>query len=320
MRIGIVGAGLIGGKRAEAATGHSIVAVTDTRRDRAEALAARTGAEVLTDWQAVVAADVDAVFVCTSHDVLAGIALAAVEASRHVLVEKPAGCHADQIRPLVDAVHRTGRIVKVGYNHRFHPALAKAKALVDEGVAGPLMHIRGRYGHGGRPGMETEWRCRPELSGGGELIDQGSHLIDLARWFLGELTLDYGLAQTQFWDVPVDDNCFLALRAEGGQMAWLHASWSEWKNLFSFEIAGRNAKLVIEGLGGSYGTERLTLYRMLPAMGPPETTIWEFPFPDRSWRQEMDEFSAAIQQGRAASGNIEDAFAVMKLIDQVYGR
>ena len=76
--------------------------------------------------------------------------------------------------------------VRVGYNHRFHPALQKARELVDAGALGPLMFIRARYGHGGRVGYDREWRADPNLSGGGELIDQGVHLIDLAGWFLGD--------------------------------------------------------------------------------------------------------------------------------------
>jgi predicted dehydrogenase len=320
MRVAIVGAGLVGCKRASAAADCTIVAVADKEIARAEKLAAGTGAWASTDWRAVLNAELDAVLICTSHDALAAIAQAAVEKGLHVLVEKPAGRHAAEIAPLVSAARRTGLIIKVGYNHRFHPAISRAKQLVDSGALGPILYLRGRYGHGGRPGMETEWRCQPQLSGGGELIDQGSHLIDLARWFLGDLVLEYGSARAHHWNIPVDDNCFLALRGVNGALAWLHASWSEWKNLFCFEIAGREGKLVIDGLGGSYGTERLTHYRLLPQMGPPETTIWEYPFPDVSWRNEFADFCAAIQEGRRACGDIEDAYHVMRIVDEVYGR
>ena len=126
--------------------------------------------------------------------------------------------------------------------------------------------------------------------GGGELIDQGVHLIDLARVFLGEFTTVEGLANTMFWKMPVDDNAFMTLRTGAGQVAFLHVSCSEWKNLFSLEIYGRDAKLAIDGLGGSYGVERLAFYRMLPQMGPPETTTWEFLPPDVSWDVELREF------------------------------
>ena len=112
----------------------------------------------------------------------------------------------------------------------------------------------------------------PEMSGGGELIDQGMHLIDLARWFLGDFAKCRGMAGAYFWKTPVEDNGFLLLATAAGQVAFLHASWTEWKNIFSFEIYGRTGKLEITGLGGSYGVERLVFYQMTPEMGPPVTT------------------------------------------------
>jgi predicted dehydrogenase len=322
MRIAIVGCGLIGGKRAAAAAAaaHEIVVVCDRDIARAEQLAQRTGARAVSDWRDAIAADVDAVVVATTHDQLARISLGAVEAGHHVLVEKPAGRNLAEIQPIADAAAARKRVVKVGFNHRFHPALLKAREIFDSGALGPLMFIRARYGHGGRRGMETEWRCQPELSGGGELIDQGSHLIDLSRWFLGDLTLDYAAVPTLFWNMPADDNCFLALRTADGRMAWLHASWTEWKNIFSFEIYGRDGKLAIDGLGGSYGVERLTYYRMLPQMGPPETTSFEYPFPDRSWDIEFADFAAAIAQGRRPCGDIADALANIAIIGDAYRR
>jgi len=318
MRLAIVGCGLIGAKRAAAAQPHEIAVVCDTEPQRAEKLASQTGARALHDWREAVEADVDAVIVATTHDCLATVALGAIEAGRHVLVEKPAGRHVSEVRPLAEAAAVHKRVVKVGFNHRFHPAVRRAHELVEKGELGPLLFVRGRYGHGGRLKYEKEWRCQPQISGGGELIDQGSHLIDLSRWFLGDLSLAFAAMPTYFWKIPVEDNCFLALRGADGQMAWLHASWTEWKNMFSLEIAGRDGKLAIDGLGGSYGVERLTLYRMHPQMGPPETTMWEFPLQDLSWRAEFDDFADAIAQGRPPCGDIHDAVANLQIIAQAY--
>lgn len=318
--MGIIGCGLIGVKRADAARacGLQVSIVADIDRSRAQALATATGAKAATRWQSVVESDVDIVNIAVTHDLLADIALSAIEAGKHVLVEKPAGRTATELEPVIDAARRRKKYIKVGFNHRFHPAMLKAKQIIDSGAIGPLMFIRGRYGHGGRPGYENEWRCVKETSGGGELIDQGSHLIDLSRWFLGDLHLCFAAVPTYFWDIAVDDNCFIALKAAGGQMAWLHASWSEWKNIFSLEIYARQGKLTIDGLGGSYGVERLAFHKMLPQMGPPETTIWEYPFADNSWTAELKEFLDAIKQGRAPIGNATDAHAVLSLIDEIY--
>jgi predicted dehydrogenase len=322
MRAAIVGCGFIGEKRARSAlaAGCRITMVADIDRARAESLALRSGCDrVVSDWRGNVAAsDIDIVVVAATHDNLATIALGAIEAGKHVLIEKPAGRNAAELVSIIAAAERQGVLVKVGFNHRFHPALLKAHEIFASGALGSLMFVRGRYGHGGRIGYEQEWRFKPEVSGGGELIDQGSHLIDLARWFLGEFTEAVGVLPTYFWKAPVEDNAFMCLRTPIGQVAWLHAGWTEWKNLFSFEIAGRDGKLQIDGLGGSYGVERLTHYEMLPAMGPPATTSWEYPFSDRSWELEFEELLAAIREGRQPIGNIYDAKANLDIIDRLY--
>ena len=208
--------------------------------------------------------------------------------------------------------------VRVGFNHRFHPALRQARSLYESGALGPLMFIRGRYGHGGRVGYDREWRADPTLSGGGELIDQGVHLIDLAGWFLGDFARIEGHASTSFWDMPVDDNAFLNLRTAAGQTAWLQVSCTEWKNLFSLEIYGRTGKLHVEGLGGSYGVERLTFHRMLPEMGPPETTAWEYPRGDDSWRLEIAEFFTDIRTGREPQPGLREARAALAVVERIH--
>jgi len=235
-----------------------------------------------------------------------------------VLVEKPGARSAAELDPVIDAARSMGVLVRVGFNHRYHPGARKARELVDAGGVGELLYVRGRYGHGGRPGYEKEWRADPAVSGGGELVDQGVHLIDLARWFLGEFQDVQGFAQRYFWDVPVEDNGFLLLRTATRKVAALHASWTEWKNLFSFEIFGRTGKLEMTGLGGSYGVERLAYYRMLPEMGPPETTIWEYPMPDTSWGLEFAEFMEDIRLRRQPVPGLADARAALQIVERVY--
>jgi len=150
------------------------------------------------------------------------------------------------------------------------------------------------------------------------LIDQGVHLIDLARWYLGEFPDVQGFVHTYFWDMAVEDNGFLLLRTAKDQAAFLHASCTEWKNLFSFEIYGKRGKLEIAGLGGSYGTERITYYRMTPEMGPPETTIWEYPQVDISWELEFGEFLEDIRLRREPNPGLRDARAALEIVEKVY--
>ena len=292
----------------------------DTEADRAPQLAPprRARRRPRTGSATVRRDDIDVVFVATTHDQLAPIALAAAAAGKHVLIEKPGARRAAELDAVAEAARRTGALVRVGFNHRYHRAFRKAREIFESGALGEMMFVRGRYGHGGRPGYDQEWRADPALSGGGELIDQGVHLIDLSRWFLGDFPSVRGRARTYFWDMPVEDNGFLLLETARGQVAFLHASWTEWKNLFSFEISGRVGKLEISGLGGSYGTERLTWYQMSPEMGPPETLAWEYPMADDSWDAENAAFLEDIRLGRQPDPGIADAQAVLRIIEAVY--
>jgi predicted dehydrogenase len=321
MNYAIIGCGLIGKKRlAGLPAGSRLVAACDTNPVRAGELARLAGAgRTFTDFrQAVADPQVDAAIVATINGALAEVSAAAIRAGKSVIVEKPAGISVAQLDELISLAQQHGVCVRVGFNHRYHPAFVKAREIFASGVMGQLMFIRARYGHGGRVGYDKEWRADPKLSGGGELIDQGIHLIDLASWFLGPFAKVDGQATTYFWDMPVDDNAFLNLQTAKGQTAWLHVSCTEWKNLFSFEIYGRNTKLLIEGLGGSYGVEKLYHYQMKPEMGPPDTKLYEFSGPDESWQREMIEFEKDIQLKRRPDAGLAEARLALQIVEQIY--
>jgi predicted dehydrogenase len=320
LKLAIIGCGRVGQMRAQHLAGAELLHCIDSDLPRAAHLAASTpGCLYGSDWRAVLnRTQIEAVIVATPQDVQAEIVRAAITAGRHVLVEKPGARHQRELLGLPQLAASRNVRVRVGFNLRFHRALLQSRLLVDAGVLGELLFLRGRYGHGGRLGYESEWRAQPRRSGGGELIDQGVHLIDLARWFLGEFPEIDGFAHTYFWNMPVDDNGFMMLKTEKKQVAFLHASCTEWKNTFSFELYGRLGKLQIDGLGGSYGVERLTWYKMLPTMGPPETTVWEYPMSDNSWSTEMNEFIEDVRSGREPSAGLSDAIAALAVVDKIY--
>jgi predicted dehydrogenase len=319
--VAIIGCGLIGKKRADSLAGTSakLIVCADVNLDRAQTMAKAFNALATADWRAAAShPDVQLVIVATTNNALAEVTQFAAEHGKHVLVEKPAARNNKELETVIAAAQNNHVQVRVGFNHRYHPALQKAYEIFKSGALGTMMFVRGRYGHGGRVGYDKEWRADPTLSGGGELIDQGVHLIDLARWFLGDFTEVQGSAHTYFWQMPVDDNGFMLLKTAQHQTAFLHVSCTEWKNLFSLEIYGRDAKLHIEGLGGSYGVERLAYYKMSPRMGPPETTIWEYPMADSSWQLEFNEFLEDIRLNRTPSANLNDAQAALQVVEKIY--
>ena len=299
-RIGVVGAGFIGRKRAETAHAHAdcdVSMVCDRDIELAHALASDCDAAVVKSWQEVAKGPVDIVVVAATHDALASITTACLAGGKHVLCEKPMGRHPHEARRALRASIDADRLLKVGYNHRYHPAIQQVYTACVSGQLGQLMNIRGRYGHGGRPGYDREWRAIPEKAGGGELLDQGAHLIDLAKWLLDDFAEVSGYVETHFWDMkPLEDNAYGIFRTESGQIASLHVSWTQWKNLFSFEVYGRDGYAIAEGLGGSYGQEQARIGLRRPEGGAPEEEIFPFAGEDDSWALEWKDFLGGVEQ------------------------
>jgi len=324
LRVAVVGCGLIGAKRAAAlARDDELRACYDVDEQAARALCERYGARACATLEELLATRPDVVVVATVHDQLAGLAERALQAGAHVLVEKPAGVSSAQIDRLIECQRASGHLVKVGFNHRFHPGIARAAEEVHGGRHGELMHLRARYGHGGRVGYDREWRADPARSGGGELVDQGMHLLDLSHWLAGPLPFHSALLRTHFWDTPVEDNAALILgEAQSRTEPWamLHVSWTEWKNLFSLEIYCRTAKLQVDGLVRSYGPQRLRIFKMGPELGPPEVQEICYPDEDRSWEREWASFSEAIEAGeeRLLSGDLNDARYAWEQVEAAY--
>lgn len=322
MNAAIVGAGLQGSRRASAlnlSDGDRLVLVADIDPQPAQRLAQEYGCAATRRWQdAIECEEVSTMLVCTPPHLHASIAVPALRRGKHVLCEKPLGRNPTEAKTVLDASLESGAKLKCGLNHRHHPAVRQAKRWCDEGEIGEIMFVRCRHGIGGREGYEKEWRARSEISGGGELIDQGVHGLDLARWFLGEFSEVFAFLSNSFWDIgPLEDNAFVLLRTPRGQIASLHASWTEWKNLFSFEVFGKEGYVKVEGLGGGYGTERAVLGKRSPS-APFRERVTEFRGEDRSWVEEWREFVAAIEEDREPLGNGRDGLMASRLVQALY--
>ncbi len=317
--VGLVGCGLIGSYRSEGLGKlGKLIAVTDKDIDRAKKISIAKNAQLFSSWREMIKLkEIDILIIATTHDSLSEIAVAAIKENKHILIEKPAGRNSKEIKKIILANKTRNKKVRIGFNHRYHRSFLKAKSIIESGKIGELMFIRARYGHGARVGYDKEWRANPKISGGGELLDQGSHLIDLSRLFLGNFDNVKGVMNTYYWDMEVDDNAFMILKNKSEQVAFLHVSCTEWKNTFSMEIYGKKGKLEVSGLGGSYGTERLTFYKMHKKMGPPETFAWEYPMKDNSWAVEIDELYRDILENRTPSAGLNDALESIKIVEEL---
>jgi predicted dehydrogenase len=296
------------------------VSVADPTAARARDAAGRARAAVAEGWEAMVAdAAIDIIVVCTPSRMLTEVGVAALRQGKHVFIEKPMGRNLQDALALKQAADAAPGTLRVGFNHRFHPALRQARAVVGSGDLGRVISLRARYGHGSRPGCEQEWRADPEQAGGGELTDQGVHIADLIHSFAGMPAEAFCYLQTAVWPLaPLEDNAFGLFRWPDGKVAQLHVSMTQWRNLFSFEVFCEGGAATVEGLGGSYGIERLTIARRRPEGGPPDMEEHEYPGEDLSWQLEWDDFVRSLGGHASDDGSPASGVAAMKMVDALY--
>lgn len=322
MRVGVVGAGLQAKRRAPVFskfTDAKLVVISAEHEANAKNLAKQFQCEYATGWEWVGERDdLDAILICTPPHLHERISVLAMQTGKHVLCEKPLARTLDECRRMIQTAKEARKVLKCGFNHRHHPGVLDAKRQVDQGKIGKPLFIRCRYGITGEPGREKEWRADPTKTSGGHLMEQGIHAVDLSRWFLGEFDQVMALRDTQYWPFgELEDNAFVVMRTADGRMASIHTSLLQWKNLFSFEIFGEEGFFEVEGLGGSYGMEKL---RFCPKRynQPFEVTTTEYRREDPSWLLEWKEFVSAIQEGRTPLGSAEDGMEAMRLVFEAY--
>ncbi len=323
LKIGIVGLGKMGGIRAETIRENDetvLVAGTDPHpvgKDFEDV-------QILLDYIALIGSGVDAIFVCTPNRFIPDVAVAALDAGKHVFCEKPPGRNMRDIERIIEAEKRNpDRILKVGFNHRYHFGIMEAKKIVDSKKYGRILWMRGVYGKSVSSGSPDEWRNSPELAGGGILFDQGIHMLDLFRHFCGEFTEIKSMCTTAFWDGDLEDNAFALLRNDENVVAMLHSSFTQWKHRFTLEIFMEDGYVIVDGMPSgtrSYRDEWIIHGRKHIgfAVGNPreESTFCNT---DPSWELELDEFVGCIRTGRPVqNGTSKDAYETMRLVFGIY--
>lgn len=325
IRFGIIGLGKMGRIRAreiEARSDASLVAAYDVREEAFEAFPALRRSRSVDE---LLESDVDAVVIAAYNNVAAPYTIKALRAGKHVLCEKPPALSSAQLEEVAKAHRDSGCVLKYGFNHRYHHSVMEAKKLADSQAFGELLWIKGTYGKAGGANYESSWRSQPEYSGGGILIDQGIHMLDLMRLFAGDIQNVRGLVQSRYWNTPVEDNVF-ALMEAGDVPMMLHSSVVHWRHRFILEVCYADGLIMLDGLQtptGSYGDETLILIRRQFedssfALGKPREERIYFD-QDPSWRLELEELIQAITGNTPVlNGSVSDAIQLMRVIEQIY--
>lgn len=321
-KIAIIGAGLQAGRRLPAILADKNAAVKwiiDRNVEKAEKMATRCGAKWDTDWtKAAKDNDVNIILVLTYPDTHAQISIGSMKNGKDVLCEKPLARTEQEAGGMIRTAKKYKKILKCGFNHRHHPAILDAyKIFTSENFGRPLFG-RSIYGIAGREGLEKEWRSDPRVVSGGQFMEQGIHVVDLFRLFLGDIAAVSGMVEANYWPIkPFEDNGFAMLRSKSGAIAAIHSSLTQWINTFEFEIYGENAYFKISGLGGAYGNEKL-IYGLRETNKPFSYHITEYRGADISWEKEWKEFTDAVKFRRQPLGNADDGLKAMKIVNAVY--
>lgn len=326
VRIALIGAGGIGKRWARVIgekRGVKLAFVCDRDYAKAHEVARHfSGCVASGQWEECVMSNrVDAAVIAVPHVLLAPASRAFLNARKHVLCEKPGALIPSDVKKAMESARKNNVRYMIGFNHRYHAGFLKARELFDKGTIGDVLFIRARYGFGGREGYEKEWRFNKKISGGGELIDQGVHMIDLARWFLGDFKEVKGFAENIFWKSNVEDNAFLLLKNERKQIASIHVSWTQWNPLHVFEIYGTKGYLAVNGLGKKYGGgENLIVGVRDPNFKKAlqERVIACDSDADHSLAKELKEFVSAIRQKRDPKPDGHDAYEALKIVQAMY--
>lgn len=281
--------------------------------------------QMVSSFDDLLGIDLDIVFVCTPNSFSPDLCVTSMNLGKHVFCEKPPGRDVNDIKRIMEAENENVKLM-FGFNHRFHPGIIKAKVIIDSGRLGKIISMRGIYGKSGGLNYHKSWRNNKAISGGGILLDQGIHMLDLFRYFCGDFQYVKCFATNAYWNFELEDNAMVILSNDKKQNAMLHSSATQWRHTFHITIILENGYIVVEGLlskTGSYGREKLTVARRqfedeTEALGNPSEEITYFDR-DLSWELEVEEFIKCIVQNRpVTASSSEDAYKVMEIIDKAY--
>ena len=322
LRVGIIGMGKMGQLRAAVINkipDLKIIEVYDPSSisDLRNFKKASTAEEVIDN------PEIDLVFICTPNYLNQSLTIKALNSGRHVFCEKPPTLTASEMEAVISVERSAGKVLMYGFNHRQHGSIHKMRELIDQEDYGQILWMRGRYGKSVDEGFLDNWRATRKYAGGGILIDQGIHMLDLLLAFAGDFDKVHATVSNLYWKLDVEDNVFATLEnSKTGLVASLHSTMSHWRHLFSLEIFLERGYLVLNGLktpSNTYGEETLTAARI---SGPAATRDNEEDFSfetDQSWEIEVTEFVSAIRKNRPPRfGGSQDALKLMHLVDKIY--
>ena len=284
------------------------------------------------NYREILKQNIDVVFITLPTYLAARVTLAFIKRGVHVFCEKPPAKNISEIKKVLRVSKKIPHIkIKYGFNHRYHSSVKLAKKIIKSKKYGEIINLRCLYGkskiiksYDNRfTGSKGDWRSKKKLSGGGILLDQGIHLLDLLRFFNGDFHEYKSFISNKFWNYDVEDNAFVLMRDKNGVIASIHSTATQWQHKFRIEITTKYALIELKGiLSGtkSYGKESLRIIkRSQKSLNGYKIKSQYYFNKDNSWKEEIDEFANIIlEKLPVKTGNIFDALKVMDMIEKIY--
>lgn len=324
LRVGIAGYGIVGERRRHFIDQHphlKTVAVCDRKYTENGKLA--DGTNYYTNYQQLLNEKLDILFVCLTNDVAREVTIAGLNNNLHVFCEKPPGKDVNDIRMVreVEAVKNDLKLM-YGFNHRYHESVKEAQNIISSGQLGRVLNLRGVYGKSQILSFKSDWRTKREIAGGGILLDQGIHMVDLMRLFGGEFSKIHSFIDNSYWNHDVEDNAYVLMRAETGIVAFLHSTATQWRHRFHLDINLEKGSIGLSGIlsgSKSYGAETITIsYKAENDQGDPKEVTTRYN-EDNSWRDEIATFAGYILENKQViQGSSRDALKTMELVYRIY--
>jgi len=326
VKVGIAGFGVVGRRRRDCIERHphmQVVAVCDQAFEGDGMLP--DGTRYFRDYRRLLAEGLDALIVCLTNDIAAEVTIAGLESGLHVFCEKPPGRSVEDIVRVIAHERRHPSLkLMYGFNHRYHESVQESLAIMRSGELGKVINMRGVYGKAKLITFnQPDWRTKREIAGGGVLLDQGIHMVDLMRLLGGDFTEVHSFISNSHWGYDVEDNAYALMRTAEGVVGMLNSSATQWRHRFHLDINLDRGSLILGGiLSGtkSYGAETLTVVRADPDndRGDPKEVITRYNR-DPSWDEEMRAFADSVLNDKPVqSGTSDDALRTMQLVFKIY--
>lgn len=316
---GIIGVGSFGEKRVAAikscAKG-ALIGLADANADRAMAVAKNFDIQYYSVEDLLANEAINAVLICIPNKYHASVAVAALQAGKHILCEKPLARNVEEAQQIVDAARQNGKMMKTGANHRYFLSVMKAYEIFKSGFIGDIVSFNGRIGNSGER-IKNSWFWDKDMSGGGTLLDNGCHLLDIARWFMGDFVEASGMITNSYWkDCPVEDTATGVFLNKEGKIATINSSWRQLSGYFYFEVNGTDGYITVDGRFDTHGGDNI-YWRSIKHGGEIYSLNYGQTKPN-SYQFELDAFFESIEKGMQPTPSGEDGLEVIRMVEAIY--